>query len=108
MMNKEELRVLVSGTDSPIDVDDLQANTILAGYHEKDEVVEFFWKAVKSFDQDTRRALLKFVTSCPSPPLLGFSQLNPKFAIQHSSDDESRLPSVSAPACSPHAPYVQS
>ncbi|KDN51329.1 HECT-domain-containing protein [Tilletiaria anomala UBC 951] len=95
MMNREELRVIVSGADQPIDIDDLKANTVLAGYHEKDLAVEYFWNALATFDDTARRALLKFVTSCPSPPLLGFSQLNPKFAIQHSSDDSSRLPTAS-------------
>ncbi len=96
MMNKEELRVLVSGTDAPVDVDDLRRHTVLHGYHEKDEVVELFWQVVAGFEQKDRRALLKFVTSCSSPPLLGFAQLQPKFAIQHNSDDETRLPTASS------------
>lgn len=78
MLNREELRVLVSGTGDPIDLEDLRANTVYGGFHEKDLTVEYFWNTLETFDQPTRKAFLKFVTSCPSPPLLGFSQLNPK------------------------------
>ena len=31
-----------------------------------------FWSVVSSFNDDQRRKLLKFVTSCSRPPLLGF------------------------------------
>ncbi|EPZ35887.1 HECT-domain-containing protein [Rozella allomycis CSF55] len=41
-----------------------------------------------------KRKVLKFVTSCPRPPLLGFSQLEPKFGIQSTGTDD-RLPSSS-------------
>ena len=86
---------------APTTVLDLRAelrNTIYEFVYtvEKDETVELFWRALRTLDQASLKALLKFVTSCPSPPLLGFSQLNPRFAIQHSSDDESRLPTASS------------
>lgn len=42
-----------------------------------------------------RQKLLKFVTSTPRAPLLGFSHLNPRFSIRDSSTDEERLPSTS-------------
>ncbi|CAD6984376.1 unnamed protein product [Tilletia controversa] len=95
MMNREELRVLVSGTEAPIDVDDLRANTVYGGYHEQDLTIQYFWDALKSFDPQMRKAFLKFVTSCPSPPLLGFAHLSPKFAIRNSGTDEARLPTAS-------------
>lgn len=95
MLDREELRELVSGTGEAIDLVDLQKHTHLSGYHEKDEVVQFFWRALESFDQKQRKAFLKFVTSCPSAPLLGFSQLNPQLAIRHSGDDPERLPTAS-------------
>ncbi|KAK0549403.1 ubiquitin-protein ligase (E3) [Tilletia horrida] len=95
MMNREELRVLVSGTEAPIDLDDLRANTVYGGYHEQDLTIQYFWNTLKSFDPQMRKAFLKFVTSCPSPPLLGFEHLSPKFAIRRSGDDETRLPTAS-------------
>jgi len=54
-----------------------------------------FWTVVESFDQDQRRALLRFVTSCSRPPLLGFKELVPNFAIRDAGQDEQRLPTAS-------------
>jgi ubiquitin-protein ligase E3 C len=42
-----------------------------------------------------RRQVLKFVTSTPRAPLLGFGHLNSRFSIHDSSDDQDRLPSTS-------------
>lgn len=95
MLNREELRILISGTEGDIDLEDLRKHTVLGGYHEKDEVVEFFWKSLESFTHAQRKSFLKFVTSCPSPPLLGFAQLNPNLGIRHGGDDTSRLPTSS-------------
>lgn len=41
-----------------------------------------------------RRQLLRFVTSCSRPPLLGFKDLDPPFCIQNAGDTD-RLPSAS-------------
>ena len=95
LFNREELRVLVSGAESPIDVDDLRRNTVYGGYHEKDMAVQYFWEALSHFDQSSLKVFLRFVTSSPNPPLLGFSELNPKFAIRHAGDDVTRLPTAS-------------
>lgn len=95
MLNRDELRILISGTEGDIDLKDLQENTVLGGYHEKDQVIDFFWRSLESFTHAQRKAFLKFATSCPSPPLLGFQQLNPKFGIRHAGDDTSRLPTAS-------------
>ena len=95
MFNREELRMLVCGTEEPIDVADLRANTVYGGFHPKDMAVEYFWKALESFDQPMRKAFLKFVTSSPNPPLLGFGELNPKFSIRNAGTDASRLPTAS-------------
>lgn len=57
--------------------------------------VAMFWKVLKEMSDTDRRAVLKFVTSTPRAPLLGFSHLNPKFSIRDSSEDQTRLPSTS-------------
>ncbi|CDW95491.1 hypothetical protein [Sporisorium scitamineum] len=93
--NREELSVLISGTDDPVDLEDLRKHTVLGGYHEQDLTVQHFWKVLEGFDQPMRKAFLKFVTSSPNPPLLGFGQLNPLFAIRKAGDDKSRLPTAS-------------
>lgn len=95
LFNTEELRVLVTGADTPIDVEDLRQNTVYGGYHEKDMAIQYFWEALSLLDQASLKAFLRFVTSSPNPPLLGFSELNPKFAIRHSGDDTTRLPTAS-------------
>lgn len=95
LLNCEELRVLVSGTDEPVDLTDLRAHTVYGGFHEKDLSVTHFWEALGRLDQDSRKAFLRFVTSSPNPPLLGFSELNPKFAIRNAGVDGSRLPTAS-------------
>ena len=41
-------------------------------YDEEHPVIQSFWNVVQSFSEPTKRKLLKFVTSCSRPPLLGF------------------------------------
>jgi len=48
-----------------------------------------------SLSDDERRAVLKFVTSTPRAPLLGFATLNPKFSIRDAGGEQERLPSTS-------------
>jgi len=50
---------------------------------------------MEQMPDEERRKVLKFVTSTPRAPLLGFSSLNPKFSIRDSGDDESRFPTTS-------------
>lgn len=95
LLNREELRILLCGTESPIDLQDLRRHTVYGGYHEKDLVVQYFWEALAMMDQSSLKAFLRFVTSSPNPPLLGFGELNPKFAIRHAGDDPTRLPTAS-------------
>ncbi|KAF8610442.1 HECT-domain-containing protein [Ceratobasidium sp. AG-I] len=96
MFNQQELQMLIGGTPDPIDLDDLRANVVYGGlYDESHEVIRTFWKVVKDFNQGERRALLRFVTSCSRPPLLGFKELNPRFAIRDATSDDQRLPTAS-------------
>ncbi len=57
--------------------------------------MELFWEVLQSMSNADRQKVLKFVTSTPRAPLLGFSHLNPRFSIRDSSSDEDRLPSTS-------------
>ncbi|CRK94907.1 CLUMA_CG008399, isoform A [Clunio marinus] len=98
MFNTKELQVLISGAEIPVDVDDLMNHTRYGGdYNSDHKTVKMFWKVVRTFDDDQRRQLLKFVTSCSRPPLLGFKDLDPPFSIQNSGDDLNRL--VTASTC---------
>ncbi|KAJ7067265.1 HECT-domain-containing protein [Mycena amicta] len=96
MFNQQELQILIGGTDSPVDIDDLVGNTQYGGVYDANHpTIVAFWRVVMSFDQEQRRALLRFVTSCSRPPLLGFKELIPNFAIRDAGADELRLPTSS-------------
>ena len=90
-----ELQVLISGAYAPVDVEDLRNHTHYSGgYTATHAVIGHFWRVVASFDDKRRRQLLKFVTSCSRPPLLGFRELDPPFCIQNAGTDD-RLPTAS-------------
>jgi ubiquitin-protein ligase E3 C len=101
MFNQSELQTLISGTSSSIDVADLRRNTQYGGVYVigddglEHPTVQLFWAVMESLKDSERRSVLKFVTSTPRAPLLGFGSLNPKFSIRDSSEDEGRLPSTS-------------
>ncbi|RXG70066.1 Ubiquitin-protein ligase E3C [Armadillidium vulgare] len=90
-----ELQMMVSGASTPIDIEGLKTNTVYSGaYNENHPTIVTFWKVVSNFSESQCRQLLKFVTSCSRPPLLGFKELYPSFCIQPSGDED-RLPSAS-------------
>lgn len=95
MFDHKELQVLISGALIPVDLDDLRRNTNYSGgFTEDHPCVHSFWRVVDLFTDTQKRQLLKFVTSCSRPPLLGFKDLEPPFCI-HSAGPEDRLPSAS-------------
>lgn len=101
MFNQIELQRLVGGDSSEIDIDDLRRNTVYSGLYaigddnEEHPTIKLFWKVMRKFTDQQRRDVIKYVSSTPRAPLLGFSQLTPKFSIRDSGSDESRLPSTS-------------
>ena len=68
MFDQRELRQLIGGEETMIDIDDLKANCEVSGFPD-DNTMRMFWRVVKEFDQEERKALLRFVTSCSRPPL---------------------------------------
>ena len=51
----------------------LQAHTNYSGGYELTHpTITAFWAVVEDLSEEQKRALLKFVTSCSRPPLLGF------------------------------------
>ncbi|KAI9809686.1 MAG: hypothetical protein M1825_000118 [Sarcosagium campestre] len=101
MFNQTELQTLVGGASSEIDVSDLRKNTLYGGVYAigddglEHPSVQLFWEVMSSFSDVNRRKVLKFITSTPRAPLLGFAQLNPHFSIRDAGADETRLPSTS-------------
>ncbi|XP_066601185.1 ubiquitin-protein ligase E3C [Prorops nasuta] len=95
MFNNKELQVLISGAQIPVDVNDLMLHTNYTGGYTSDHpTITAFWKVVNEFNNLQKSQLLKFVTSCSRPPLLGFKELDPPFCIQHAGSVD-RLPTSS-------------
>jgi len=79
-----ELQRLIGGNDEVkgIDIKDLKAAiTYGGGYHPSQEVMHWFWEIVEEMTPNQQRKLLKFITSCSRPPLLGFGSMNPRICI---------------------------
>lgn len=101
MFNQNELQTLVGGDSGEIDIADLRRNTQYGGLyvigddHLEHPTIQLFWKVMESMSHEERRKVLKYVTSTPRAPLLGFGHLNPHFSIHDSSNDQDRLPSTS-------------
>ncbi|KAM9165158.1 ubiquitin-protein ligase E3C [Pangshura tecta] len=96
MFDQQEIQVLISGAQVPISLDDLKSFTNYSGGYTADHpVIKIFWRVVESFTDEEKRKLLKFVTSCSRPPLLGFKELYPAFCIHNGGSDLDRLPTAS-------------
>ena len=81
MFSHRELQVLISGADHEIDVLQLRQNTNYgSGYDDQHPTVVAFWEVFEEMTEVQKRKLLKFVTSCSRPPLLGF-KVNMKFLL---------------------------
>ena len=80
MFSYRELQTLISGADHEINVEDLQTHTKYGnGFSETHETIVNFWDVVKGLTEQQKRKLLKFVTSCSRPPLLGFKVIFTNF-----------------------------
>jgi ubiquitin-protein ligase E3 C len=103
MFNQKELQTLVGGENSELDIADLRRNTQYHGLYQigddglEHPTIAIFWKVMREMSDEDRRKILKFVTSTPRAPLLGFSNLSPPFTIHSTSASEGaeRLPSTS-------------
>ncbi|KAG7286570.1 hypothetical protein NEMBOFW57_008881 [Staphylotrichum longicolle] len=101
MFNQNELQRLVGGDSSEIDVADLRRHTQYSGVYaigddgEEHPTVKLFWEVMRGLEDAERRDVLKYVTSTPRAPLLGFGQLSPPFTIRDGGLDQERLPSAS-------------
>jgi len=95
MFSPTELRLVLGGSDAPLDVDDWRAHAVYSGgYHDAHPVVEWLWQVLREYDALRRAATLKFATSCSRPPLLGFAFLQPQFCVHKATDEEGRLPTA--------------
>ena len=61
-----ELELLICGLPD-VDIEDLYANTEYHGYQPGDEVIRWFWEAVRDFNKETRNKFLQFITGASHP-----------------------------------------
>lgn len=98
IFNEQELELLISGLPY-IDIDDLKASTEYHKYLPNSLQIQWFWRALRSFDQADRAKLLQFVTGTSKVPLQGFASLEgmngvQKFQIHRDERSTDRLPSA--------------
>lgn len=97
IFNEQELELLISGLPD-IDVDDWKSNTEYHNYTAASQQIQWFWRAVRSFDKEERAKLLQFVTGTSKVPLNGFKELEGmngvnRFNIHRDYGNKDRLPS---------------
>lgn len=97
IFNEQELELLISGLPD-IDVDDWKAHTEYHNYQPSSQQIQWFWRAVRSFDKEERAKLLQFVTGTSKVPLNGFKELEgmngvSRFNIHRDYGRPDRLPS---------------
>lgn len=97
IFNEQELELLISGLPD-IDVDDWKNHTEYHNYQAASPQIQWFWRAVRSFDKEERAKLLQFVTGTSKVPLNGFGQLEgmngfSRFNIHRDYGNKERLPS---------------
>ncbi|RMJ21612.1 E3 ubiquitin-protein ligase [Aspergillus sp. HF37] len=90
VFDERELELLVGGI-ADIDVDDWKKHTDYRGYQEQDEVVQNFWKIVRTWDAEQKSRLLQFTTGTSRIPVNGFKDLQGsdgprRFTVEKSGD----------------------
>eukprot|EP00127_Corallochytrium_limacisporum_P001114 Clim_evm2s40 gene=Clim_evmTU2s40 len=99
IFDDQELELMISGTPE-IDIDDMQVNSVYSGgYSARSPQVEWFWRALRSYDNEMRAKLLQFVTGTSKVPLGGFAALYgfdgpAKFNITRRPGESTKLPTA--------------
>jgi E3 ubiquitin-protein ligase NEDD4 len=74
VFDERELELLIGGI-AEIDVEDWKKHTDYRGYTEQDEVIQWFWTCVRSWDSEKKSRLLQFTTGTSRIPVNGFKDL---------------------------------
>jgi len=82
LFNLSEVRLLLSGSHQPLNVDDWQAHTRYDGCSGGDRHIRWFWSCVRAMSDKQQKQLLAFVTSVSRAPYLGFAALQPPFTLR--------------------------
>uniref|UniRef100_A0A0R3S4E8 HECT-type E3 ubiquitin transferase n=1 Tax=Elaeophora elaphi TaxID=1147741 RepID=A0A0R3S4E8_9BILA len=84
MFSPLEISMLVGGSDSEIDFNELKKFTAvhnIKSEHDQ-QYMDLFWMVINEFSVGDKKKLLKFITGCPRPPIMGFKTLTPPMGIQ--------------------------
>jgi len=97
IFTESELELIICGLPT-IDLDDLRANTVYQGFRPTDQVIRWFWAALRSFDEQDRARFIMFATGTSKVPLEGFKALQGTngtqlFTITRANGGDERLPS---------------
>jgi len=74
VFDERELELLIGGI-ADIDVEDWKKHTDYRGYQEGDEVIQNFWKVIRTWDAEQKSRLLQFATGTSRIPVNGFKDL---------------------------------
>lgn len=74
VFDERELELLIGGI-TEMDMDDWKKHTDYRGYTESDEIIQWFWKCVRSWDSEKKSRLLQFITGTSRVPVNGFKDL---------------------------------
>lgn len=74
VFDERELELLIGGI-ADIDVDDWKKHTDYRGYQEQDDVIQNFWKVIRTWDAEQKSRLLQFATGTSRIPVNGFKDL---------------------------------
>ncbi len=74
VFDERELELLMGGI-AEIDVDDWKKHTDYRGYTESDEIIQWFWQCVRSWDSEQKSRMMQFTTGTSRLPVNGFKDL---------------------------------
>jgi len=74
VFDERELELLIGGI-ADIDVEDWKKHTDYRGYTESDEVIQWFWKLIRTWDSEQKSRMLQFTTGTSRLPVNGFKDL---------------------------------
>ncbi|KAK6014231.1 HECT-domain protein [Ostertagia ostertagi] len=89
MFNEQELELLISGLPD-VDIDDLANNTEYKMYTKTSAQIQWFWRALRSFEPEDRAKFLQFVTGTSKMELMFFFSFNQLDLPQYESYEKLR------------------
>lgn len=85
-----EFQQLVRGTSARISISDFKDNIKLIGYETGSLTIKLLCECISTMSDEDQCLFMKFCTGSRRPPLLGFSALDPPFAVQRTAPSSMR------------------